>query len=52
MQRTVAMRPHAGRARSVMKIYVDRRLGNARDLIEFSDTLASVKRLQPDAAGY
>ena len=52
MQRTVAMRPHAGGARFAMKIYVDRRLGNARELIAFSDTLVSVKRLHPDASGY
>ena len=52
MHRTVAMRPHTSGARSVMKIYVDRRLGNVRDFIAFSDTLVSVKRLHPDAAGY
>ena len=52
MQRQAPVRPHAGDASSAMKIYVDRRLGNARDLIALSDTLVSVQRSHPDAVDY
>ena len=52
MQPMVAMRPRAGDARSAMKIYLDRRLGSARDLIAFTDTIVCVDRSHPASADY